>query len=177
MLVSSLDLDMEQRLTVLVFGLLFPGATLFAQSSVDALGGASDAAQRVFDNTTTQAVDTLHEVSALQVLPGFPGGQAAMAEFLKATITYPEKEWEDGIQGRVYVQFVVATDGAIRNIVLKRGVSPGLDSEALRAVAAMPRWSPGMLDGRPVRVRFTLPVDFSLAKEPPPVEALPDGTR
>ena len=176
MLISSLNLDMDKRKAFLFSSAVLCGVTLYGQSSVDALGGASDAAQQVFDGPSGQPVDPVLDKAKLQVSPEFPGGQAAMVEFLRSTITYPEKEWEAKIQGTVYVKFVVAKDGAIRNIELKRGVSPGLDSEALRAVAAMPRWSPGTMDNEPVNCRFTLPVSFLLAKEPAPAEAVPDST-
>lgn len=94
--------------------------------------------------------------------PEFPGGQAAMMRWISENLRYPVIAQESGIQGRVTLQFVVNTDGSIVDIQVVRGVDPSLDREAVRVVSQMPRWSPGEQRGRPVRVRFTLPVVFRL---------------
>ena len=145
------------------------GMVAFAQSSVDALGNSSDAAQRVFDGTVQQPTDSTWDVSALQVMPEFPGGMNGMIEYLISAIKYPEEELDAGIQGTVYVRFIVDKKGAVRDVTVIRGVNPNLDAEAVRAVKAMPNWSPGMKDGKPVKVRFTLPVSFKL-EEPVPAK-------
>ena len=69
---------------------------------------------------------------------------------------------ENGIQGRVYVQFVVDRDGGISNAKIARGVDPSLDQEALRVVNSLPKWKPGMQRGKPVRVSYTVPINFQL---------------
>ena len=94
--------------------------------------------------------------------PQFPGGMAAMMAFLNSNIKYPVVAQENGIFGRVTLSFVVNVDGSIVDIEVVRGVDPSLDKEAMRVVGTMPRWSPGEQRGRPVRVRFTLPVQFRL---------------
>jgi protein TonB len=94
--------------------------------------------------------------------PEFPGGEAAMMKFLSENIKYPVIAQENGIQGRVICNFVVERDGSITDVQVVRGVDPSLDKEAVRVIQSMPKWKPGMQRGKPVRVRFTLPVVFRL---------------
>ncbi|MCO6481872.1 MAG: energy transducer TonB [Flavobacteriales bacterium] len=102
------------------------------------------------------------DLAAVQEQPEFPGGMGKMYEYLQKTTKYPDMEFDAGIQGKVYVEFVVAADGSVNNVKVVRGVSPGLDKEALRAVKSMPKWNPGKMNGKAVKVRFTIPVDFKL---------------
>ncbi|MDD3788907.1 MAG: energy transducer TonB, partial [Petrimonas sp.] len=94
--------------------------------------------------------------------PLFPGGNAAMMKFLSDNIKYPVIAQENGIQGRVICNFVVERDGSITDVQVVRGVDPSLDKEAIRVIQQMPKWKPGSQRGKPVRVRFTLPVLFRL---------------
>lgn len=94
--------------------------------------------------------------------PEFPGGPAAMMKFLSDNIRYPVIAQENGIQGRVICNFVVEKDGSITDVQVVRGQDPSLDKEAVRVIQDMPRWTPGKQRGKPVRVRFTLPVVFRL---------------
>ena len=95
-------------------------------------------------------------------MPDFPGGQATLMKFLKENIQYPAVAKENGVQGRVIVQFVVERDGTISNVKVARGVEPNVNKEALRVVKSMPRWKPGTQRGKTVRVKFTVPVMFRL---------------
>ena len=97
--------------------------------------------------------------------PEFPGGDLERASFLQKNIKYPVVAQENGIQGRVTCQFVVNTDGSIVDIEVVRGVDPLLDKEAIRVIGTMPKWTPGEQRGKPVRVRFTLPVNFRLQQQ------------
>lgn len=99
--------------------------------------------------------------------PMFPGGMEEMMKFLQQNIKYPKEAQEQGKQGRVIVQFVVNKDGSISNDTIVRSVDPLLDAEALRVVRSMPNWTPGKQKGKPVRVRFTLPVTFHLNGDAP----------
>lgn len=94
--------------------------------------------------------------------PSFPGGPLAMMNYIAEHLSYPEGAQEDGIQGRVVVEFVVEADGSLSQPKVLRGVDARLDAEAVRVVGGMPRWKPGRLDGKPVRVRYTVPVMFRL---------------
>lgn len=95
-------------------------------------------------------------------MPEFPGGEVALRRWIANNIKYPTIAAENGIQGRVYVQFVVDRDGSISNAKVARGVDPSLDQEALRVVNSLPKWKPGMQRGKPVRVSYTVPINFQL---------------
>ena len=94
--------------------------------------------------------------------PEFPGGTAALLEYLKKNIKYPAICRENNIQGRVLVTFIVNKDGAIVEPEVVKSVNPSLDKEALRVISQMPNWKPGYQRGKPVRVKFTVPVNFQL---------------
>ncbi len=96
------------------------------------------------------------------IKPSFPGGYVAMMSFLQKNMTYPILAKEAGITGIVYVEFIIEKDGSITNVVLLREIGGGCDEEAIRVVNMMPKWSHGLQNGIPVRVKFTLPVKFSL---------------
>ena len=98
----------------------------------------------------------------VEKMPEFPGGVQALMSYIKDNLRYPEDAKAAGIKGRVTVQFVVNKDGSISNIYKLRGVEPSLDAEALRIVASMPTWSPGIQDGEAVAVRYTVPITFRL---------------
>ena len=102
-----------------------------------------------------------------EVDPQFPGGIYEMQKWIMHNINYPEAARENREQGIVYVKFIVGSDGVLRDITIARGVSESLDNECLRLVAAMPRWTPGYQDGKPVNVSFTLPISFRLSNEEP----------
>lgn len=94
----------------------------------------------------------------------FPGGQAELNKYLSKAINYPEEASDNGISGRVIVSFVVNTNGSIVDVEVLRKVHPALDKEAMRVVKAMPAWTPASNQGKKVRSKFTLPINFKLAK-------------
>jgi protein TonB len=98
----------------------------------------------------------------VETMPQFPGGDAAMMKYLRDNIRYPVIAQENGVQGRVTCQFVVNRDGSIVDIEVVRSVDPSLDKEAIRVIQSMPKWKPGQQRGKPVRVKYTLPVNFRL---------------
>lgn len=95
--------------------------------------------------------------------PEFPGGEKALMIWLSKNLKYPAVAAEQGIQGRVYVQFIVNKDGSIVDAKVSKSSDPLLDKEALRVVSSMPKWKPGKQNGKFVRVKYTLPVVFRLA--------------
>ena len=109
------------------------------------------------DKEAEQPFDVVEE------MPKFPGGDAAMMEFLRNTVKYPEEAMKNGIQGRVVVQFIIEKDGSISEAKVIKKVNEQLDAEALRVVGEMPNWTPGKQKGKEVRVKFTLPVTFRLS--------------
>jgi periplasmic protein TonB len=94
--------------------------------------------------------------------PSYPGGDEARIKFLQENIKYPEEAKELGVQGKVFVTFVVEVDGSITDVRVLRGIGAGCDEEAVRVVKSMPRWVPGKQRGQPVRVQFNLPIKFTL---------------
>lgn len=100
--------------------------------------------------------------SVVEQMPEYPGGMRAGLEFMARNLRYPTKAREAGKQGRVIVQFVVRKDGSLSDFKVLRPVDPWLDAEAIRVISTMPKWKPGMQEGKPVSVKFTLPVAFML---------------
>lgn len=101
-------------------------------------------------------------IAMVEQKPQFPGGEAEMYKWLGANIVYPPAAAEEGVSGRVVVEFVVGKDGSITNVRVVRPRHPALDKEAVRVVKAMPKWIPGRNNGQPVKVTYTLPVTFKL---------------
>lgn len=108
--------------------------------------------------------DIVYTTANVQQQPQFPGGEAAMYKWLSEHIQYPPQAAEEGVDGRVTVQFVVTKTGAIENVQVVRPRHPALDKEAIRVVKSMPAWNPGRNNGQPVKVTFVLPVSFKLQK-------------
>ena len=99
----------------------------------------------------------------VESMPEFPGGQQALFKYLSENVKYPVIAQENGIQGRVICQFVVNKDGSIVDVeVVRSGGDASLDKEAIRVIKSMPKWKPGKQRGKPVRVKYTVPVNFKL---------------
>ncbi len=94
--------------------------------------------------------------------PSFPGGEQARKKYLANNIEYPQLARESGIQGTVFVTFVVEKNGDITDVRVLRGIGGGCDEEAIRVVKEMPKWEPGEQRGKPVRVQFNMPIRFTL---------------
>ena len=129
---------------------------------------ASDDTQAAVEVKYTPVEVEEEEVEEQQIfqvveeMPEFPGGMGECMKFLSKNIKYPTISQENGVQGRVIVQFVVNRDGSIVDPVVVRGVDPYLDKEALRVISTMPKWKPGKQRGKAVRVKYTVPVMFRL---------------
>lgn len=106
--------------------------------------------------------NTGSEDEVVDQLPEFPGGDKALFDFMHKNVVYPPLAKENGISGKVYVQFVVNTDGSITEVKVLRGIGSGCDEEAVRVVKKMPLWKPGMKSGQPVRCKFVVPFNFKL---------------
>jgi protein TonB len=98
----------------------------------------------------------------VEEMPDFPGGTQKLADYLAKNIKYPQMARESGIQGRVFISFVVEPDGSVSNVNVMRSLGGGCDEEAVRVVKSMPKWKPGKQRGKPVRVSYILPVNFKL---------------
>ncbi|NOY50730.1 MAG: energy transducer TonB [Chlorobi bacterium] len=100
--------------------------------------------------------------TVVESMPEFPGGAGELYKYLGQNIKYPPLAKESGIQGRVFVNFVVEPDGSISNVKVLRGIGGGCDEEAVRVVEGMPSWKPGKQRGKAVRVSYNLPIKFTL---------------
>ncbi|WP_099464297.1 MULTISPECIES: energy transducer TonB [Parabacteroides] len=100
--------------------------------------------------------------TVVEEMPKFPGGDAELLKFLGKSVKYPVIAQENGIQGRVICSFVINRDGSVVDAEVVRGVDPALDKEAIRVVNSMPKWTPGKQRGKPVRVKYTVPITFRL---------------
>ena len=98
----------------------------------------------------------------VEEMPMFPGGESELRKYIQSNIVYPEKAKQNGVQGRVFLQFVVTSKGTIGEIRVLRGVDPELDAEAIRVVKSLPNFSPGKQGGVAVPVWYQVPVTFKL---------------
>jgi TonB family protein len=101
----------------------------------------------------------------VEEMPKFPGGETQLLNYVAHNVKYPATARENGIQGKVYVAFVIDTIGSVIEARVLRGIGGGCDEEALRVVNSMPKWAPGTQDGKPVRVQYNLPINFVLKGE------------
>jgi len=116
---------------------------------------------------TTDEVEVEEEVepiafAVVEDKPVFPGGDAALMKFIADNTNYPEIAKENGIQGRVFIQFVIDKTGRVTRVTVAKGVDPYLDAEAKRVVQMLPNWSPGKQRGKAVPVTFVVPINFKL---------------
>jgi protein TonB len=109
-----------------------------------------------------ESADEQQIFMVVESMPNFPGGETELHRYLAENIKYPQMAKESGIQGRVFVTFVVERDGKVTDVRVLRGIGGGCDEEAIRVVKNMPKWTPGKQRGKPVRVQFNLPVKFTL---------------
>ena len=98
----------------------------------------------------------------VEEMPEYPGGDKKLLEYVAKSVKYPQIARESGIQGRVFVNFVIEPDGSVSNVKVLRGIGGGCDEEAMRVIKSMPKWKPGKQRGKAVRVTYTLPVNFKL---------------
>jgi len=98
--------------------------------------------------------------TVVETMPQYPGGEDALMKYLAINISYPQAAKDKGIQGTVYVSFIVEKNGNISNVKILRGIGSGCDEEVIRVVKDMPEWKPGTQNGKPVRVQYNLPVKF-----------------
>ncbi|MBV8391333.1 MAG: TonB family protein [Mucilaginibacter sp.] len=115
-------------------------------------------------NGTNMAAVTEHKddevYKSVEVEPEPYGGATAWAKFLQKNIHYPPQAAENGVHGKVFLSFIVETDGHLSNIKVENGVGSGLDEEALRVLKLAPAWKPGIQNGHKVRVQYTIPINF-----------------
>ncbi|MBV6485179.1 MAG: hypothetical protein KFKLKKLM_01732 [Flavobacteriales bacterium] len=132
-------------------------------AEVEMVDTEADATTVVEEFAVVEEVVEEEIFTIVETMPEFPGGgQEALFKFLQSEMKYPQVAKENGIQGTVFVNFVVGQDGKIRDVKVLRGVNKMLDDEAVRVVKAMPSWKPGKQRGKPVSVSYNLPIKFTL---------------
>ena len=114
-----------------------------------------------FEETVEEEVEPI-DFAKVEDKPEFPGGDAALVKYLAENTKFPEIAKENGIQGRVYVKFVIDKNGSVTQVSIARGVDPYLDKEAKRVVSTLPAWKPGKQRGIPVPVTYIVPINFKL---------------
>jgi TonB family protein len=121
----------------------------------------------VFAQTDTAKIQEPKVFTIVELMPEYAGGETALFKFIQDNVQYPAYERDNDIQGRVIVGFVVYEDGSIHDVVVKRGVSEGLNNEAVRVIKMMPNFKPGRQQGKAVRVAYVLPIVFKLTDVDP----------
>ena len=106
--------------------------------------------------------NSIHPADGLERMPEPYGGAAAWSKFLQKHLVYPQQAIEGNMQGHVFVSFIIEKDGRLSNITVTRGAGYGMDEEALRVLKLAPAWKPGIQNGQPVRVAYTIPINFLL---------------
>ena len=101
-------------------------------------------------------------LTVAEEMPEYPGGDAAMLQFISSNIVYPIEAKEKNIAGMVYVSFVIDTTGKTTNVKIVRGANPLLDAEAVRVISSFPLWKPGKQKGKFVYVKFVVPINFTV---------------
>ena len=136
------------------------------QNEVKIESTEADANTQISAPVEVQQEEEIEEVINFYVIeekPEFPGGEAAMFQWIAKNIKYPEIAKENGVQGKVFVQFVIGKDGKVTDVQVVRGVDPSLDKEAVRVIQSMPTWKPGKQRGKAVKVSFQIPINFKLS--------------
>ena len=133
-------------------------------SQVMVVSHATNAAEEQKEEKETTAWSEEEIFAVVEQMPEFPGGMGECMKFFAMNLRYPAVSQEACIEGEVIVEFLVGKDGSISEVKVKRGVSPELDAEAIRVVSKMPNWTPGKQRGKPINVRYEIPIMFSLQK-------------
>jgi TonB family protein len=165
---DSIKADVSSKgktITIVTEGhsLQITGDSLGIESFKKLISGSKDLVLKTDSIPGQLTISTQDDVfMVVEEMPEYPGGVPALRQFLANSVKYPEEAIKKGIQGKVYVNFVVEKDGSIVVAKIARGVSPELDAEALRVVKLMSKWKPGKQKGEAVRVSYTVPINFAL---------------
>ncbi|SOD93467.1 energy transducer TonB [Spirosoma fluviale] len=129
---------------------------------IDVIAAPEASAPTVTEKAIEAAPKTEAPFLVVEQQPEYPGGMEALRNFLSKNLNYPRQAASAGVAGRVYVSFVVNTDGSLTDLQVVKGIGFGCDEEAVRVMRKMPNWRPGKQSGRAVRVKYNLPISFTL---------------
>ena len=144
-------------------GLLLAGCNANNQQTETVAPDESETTIETVASATPAATTTDSVFEVAEVMPEFPGGTQALLNTIAQKLKYPPKAIDDQIEGRVVLQFVVDKQGKVTDIQVLQGITPELNQAAIDVVRALPDWNPGMQDGEPVNVKYTLPIVFKLS--------------
>ena len=132
-----------------------------------AVKNTAEIGEKAVESSGPKKVFTGKVYDLVDEMPSFPGGLEELYKWIGSNVQYPEVAWENGIEGRVILKFIVEKDGSLRDSTVIHSVHPMLDREALRLVGQMPKWNPGKRAGIPVRVRYCLSMKFKIGESKP----------
>lgn len=143
---------------------------LFMLTALMTLPLTNIVAQTTVSQSSTEVNDTLKNkeerhgfvCTINEIMPTYVGGTEALHDFINKNLKYPAGALQNKQEGRVIVAFCIETDGSLTDVHVIRSLSPELDAEAVRVVKLMPKWNPGSIDGKPSRVRYNIPIKFTL---------------
>jgi len=142
--------------------------------SIMAYAGGAETAQKTI-NLSQVGIDQndtkVYDYVSIETQPGFPGGMQNFYAYLKSSVKYPAEAVKNNTQGKVFVSFVVEKDGKLTDIKVERKLGSGTDEEAVRVLEESPKWNPGIQDGKAVRVKYNIPISFTLNKPANPTGA------
>jgi TonB family protein len=124
------------------------------------------------DGSIVEKAETVLE--SCEKMPEFPGGMSALINYMAENVRYPKEAFEANVQGRVLVSFIINETGEVSDASIMKGVEEHLDKEALRVISTMPDWTPGLQDGKPVKVKYSIPVSFQLTGDDTPKQQKTD---
>jgi TonB family protein len=140
------------------------GEQVVSTSQGDPDSGSESSGPGASDSVRIAQLSNANTFMVVETMPQFPGGEIALYRFLAENIRYPDEAKRKGIQGRVFVTFIVEVDGSVKEARVLLGIGGGCDEEAVRVVRSMPKWKPGEIKGKPVRVQYNLPIKFTISK-------------
>ena len=148
------------------------GGDSFAHASetekvTSAVKNTAEIGEKAVESSDPKKVFTGKVYDLVDEMPSFPGGLEELYKWIDNNVQYPAVAWENGIEGRVILKFIVEKDGSLSDSTVIHSVHPMVDREALRLVGQMPKWNPGKRAGIPVRVRYCLPIKFKLGESKP----------
>ena len=148
------------------------GGDSFAHASetekvTSAVKNTAEIGEKAVESSDPKKVFTGKVYDLVDEMPSFPGGLEELYKWIDNNVQYPAVAWENGIEGRVILKFIVEKDGSLSDSTVIHSVHPMVDREALRLVGQMPKWNPGKRAGVPVRVRYCLPIKFKLGETKP----------
>lgn len=129
---------------------------------VDAYNDSLNETEKLHEDTLQDAEEDEEVFMVVEEMPEFPGGDQELWNYIRNNITYPANAKENNIAGKVYVSFIVEKSGNVAHVEIVKGIDKDLDDEAIRVIKLLPRYNPGKKDGKPVRVKFTIPIKFTL---------------